>query len=329
MASSFTEPTSHIPSWIKKVIPILVSVSILYYYFHNQDWRELVTAVYSAHLYLAVLTIIIPQLIFWYFDVLIVQRLIVWFHCPFNFKTFFLIRGSIYLLTMVHPILGGGGVILYLWRNIRITWTKLLGIMLFRYGLTLWGMVLLLIPTTIAIHRYELSERVRLNMWLWWGLLLFGFVWLVEAWLCWHYKKCYGLSKILAPNPEKEFWTAFHTATKKQWLLTWVMSIPPIILYLIGIYFLSRAFNVNVPFLEFMVVAPLTMAIAEMPIAFAGFGTTTLAFFSFFAKYGSSEAIAALTLFLPFVRAVFRALVGLSCLRPALQHSGLLSKKSL
>jgi uncharacterized membrane protein YbhN (UPF0104 family) len=325
MVRSFTELTSHIPSWIKKVIPILVSVFILYYYFHDQDWHEIVLAVNGANLNLAVLAIIIPQLIFWYFDVLIVQRLIVWFHGPFDFKTFFLIRGAIYLLTMVHPILGGGGVILYLWRNIRITWTKLLGIMLFRYGLTLWGMVLLLIPATIAIHRYGLSERVGLNMWFWWGLLLFGFVWLIEAWLCWHHKKCFGLSKILAPNPKKEFWTAFHTATKKQWLLIWAMGIPPIILYLSGIYFLSRAFNVNAPFLEYMVVAPLTMAIVEMPIAFAGFGTTTLAFFTFFADYGSSEAIAALTLFLPFVRAVFRALVGLACLRPALQNSGLLS----
>jgi hypothetical protein len=324
MARSITELSSHIPSWVKKVIPILVSVAILYYYFHDQDWRELLIAVTGAHFALAVLAIVIPQLIFWYFDVLIVERLIVWFHGPFCFKTFFWVRGSVYLLTMFHPILGSGGVLIYLWCKIRITWTKLWGIMLFRYGLTLWGMVLVLIPATIAMHQYGLSERIRLNMWIWWGLLLFGFVWLTEAWLCWHHKKCFGLSRIIARNPENEFWTAFHTATKKQWLLTWVMGIPPIILYLIGIYFLSLAFKVNAPFLEYIVVAPLMMAIADIPIAFAGFGTTTLAFFTFFANYGSPEAIAAFTLFLLIVRAVFRAVVGLTCLRPALQDIGTL-----
>jgi hypothetical protein len=319
MTRLITEFTSRIPSWVKKIMPILVSVFILYYYFHDQDWRELVNAATGSHLTLAVLAIVIPQLVFWYFDVLIVERHIVWFYGSFCFKTYFWVRGSIYLLTMIHPILGSGGVLVYLWRRIRIPWTKLWGLMLFRYGLTLWGMILLLIPITVAMHQYGLSERVRLNMWLWWGLLLFGFIWLVEAWLCWHHKKCFGLSRILARNPESEFWTAFHTATKKQWLLTWVMGIPPIILYLIGIYFLCLAFKINIPFLEYMVVAPLTLAIADIPIAFAGFGTTTIAFFTFFTDYGSPEAIAALTLFLPFVRAVFRAVVGLACLRPALK----------
>ena len=71
--------------------------------------------------------------------------------------------------------------------------------------------------------------------------------------------------------------------------------------------------------MEYLVVAPLTLAIADLPITFAGFGTTTLAFFTFFADYGSADAMAAITLFLPFVRAVFRAVVGLVCLRPALQ----------
>jgi hypothetical protein len=103
------------------------------------------------------------------------------------------------------------------------------------------------------------------------------------------------LSRILVPDPEKEFWTSFHTATKKQWLPTWTMGIPPIIVNPVDIYFLSRAFNVHAPFLEHMVVAPLTMAIA------------------------------ALTIVLPFVRTVFRAIVGLTSLRPALQDMSALS----
>lgn len=325
---SITQLTSRIPTWVKKIIPVLVSGFILYYFFHDQDWPELVIAATRANLTMAVLTIVISQLLVWYFNVLIIERHITWFHGPFDFKTFFWVRGSIFLLTMVHPILAGGGILIYLWHKTRITLTKLWGIMLFRYSLTLWGIVLLLIPTTIAVQQYGLSERVRLNMWIWWGVLLFGFVWLIEAWLCWHHKKCFGFSRILARKPESEFWTAFRTATKKQWLLTWAMVLTPVLLYTISIYFLCIAFKINLPFLEYLVVAPLALAIADIPITFAGFGTTTLAFFTFFADYGSSDAMAALTLFLPFVRAVFRAAVGLACLRPSLQDINAFLKKS-
>lgn len=327
MSTSMLKTPARIPVWVKRVIPILVSVLILYYYFHNQDWPKLLAAAQRAHLTLAVLAIGIPQLVFWFFEVLITERHIVWFHGPFQFKTFFWVRGAIYLLTMVSPSVGGGGVLVYLWRKVRITWTKLWGIVLFRFGLTMWGISVLLIPTTLAMHYYGLSEKARTNMWIWWGILIFGLAWMVEAWFYWHHKKRFGLSQVIARNPEREFWTAFRIATRKQWLLTWAMGIPPFILYLIGVYFLSLAFEVKVPFLEFMVFSPLVMAIADIPIAFSGFGTTTMAFVIFFGDYGSAESIAALTLFLPFARATFRALIGLVSLRPALQDINTLLQK--
>ncbi len=107
------------------------------------------------------------------------------------------------------------------------------------------------------------------------------------------------------------------------------MGIPPFILSLTGIYFVALAFEVNIPYLEFMAVYPLMMFIIDLPIAFAGFGTTTLAFIAFFGGYGSAEAIAALTLFLPFARATLRVLIGLVSLRPAIQDINTLLRRPL
>jgi hypothetical protein len=325
MARSAPEPLIRFPAWAKKAIPILVSVLILYYYFHDQDWRRLWAAATRAQLVVAVLAIVIPQLLFWFFDVLITERHMVWFHGPFSLRTFFWVRGAIYILIILNPYIGGGGILLYLQRKARITWRKLWGIMLFRFGLTMWGIGLILIPTTLAMHHYGLAEKARINMGAWWALLVFGFAWMVEAWIFWHHKKRFGLSKVVAPNPESEFWTAFRLATRRRWLLTWVMAMPPFLLFMIGCYFLALAFEVRIPFLEFMVVSPLVMVIADLPIAFAGFGTTTLAWVTFFGDYGSAEDLAALTLFFPFARGICRSLIGLVSLRPALQDLATIS----
>jgi hypothetical protein len=237
MARSTPEPLTRLPAWAKKAIPILVSVLILYYYFHDQDWRSLWAAATQAHLVAAVLAIVIPQLLFWFFDVLITERHMIWFHGPFSLRTFFWVRGAIYILMILNTSLGGGGILLYLQRKARISWRKLWGIVLFRFGLTMWGIGVLLIPITLAMHHYGLAEKARINIGAWWALLIFGLAWLIEAWIFWHHKKRFGLSKMVAPNPESEFWTAFRLATRRRWLLTWVMAMPPFALSMIGWYF--------------------------------------------------------------------------------------------
>jgi hypothetical protein len=318
MIKSSAKPLDRIPTWAKRAIPIGVSVLILFYYFHRQNWGLLWSAVTRANFMLAILAVLFPQLVFWFFEVLVVERHVRWFHGPFPFRTFFWVRGAIYLLFMVNPSLGIGGVLLYLWRKARITWSKLWGMVLFRYGLLLWGLCVLLVPTTIAMHYYGFYKHTRIGIWIWWCLMIFALYWLIEAWLYWHHNRRFGIGTLVVHDQGQEFWTAFRLATRKQWWLTWAMEIPPFLLFLTGIYFLSMAFEVRIPFLRFMVFSPLVVAIADLPIAFAGFGSTTLAFALFFKEYGSAEAIAALSLFLPFARATFRVLIGFVSLRSAL-----------
>jgi hypothetical protein len=328
METSNVESRLRIPSWAKKIIPFLVSAFILFYYFHKQDWQGIFAAASRVNFTIAVLAIMVPQMVLWLFEVLIAHRHIEWFHEPASFKTFFWVRGAIYLLIMLNPSLGLGGFVVYIWRKTGITWSKMLGIVIFRYGLLFWGICVLLIPTALALHRYGLYENSRTVIWVWWGILLFGLIWMIDAWFYWHHKKSIGISSLVVRNPEKDVWTAFRLATKKQWLLTWALEVPSAILYVTGIFFLSRAFNVRVPYLEFMVLSPFVIAIGDMPVAFAGFGSTTLAFFTFFGDYGSAETITALTLFFPFARATIRVLIGLVSLKPAITDVNILLQKS-
>jgi len=268
--------------------------------------------------------------VFWFIETLLVERHMKWFHGPFPFWTFFWVRGSIYILMFVNVALGSGGVLLYTQRRARITWRKLAGIILFRFGLMLWAISVIMVPLTLAMHYYGLTEKARINMYVWWGFLIFGVVYLINGWMTWHHGTHFGISKYVVRDRNSEFWTAFRMASKRQWYLTWAMMLPPFILTIVGMYFLALAFNIHIPFIEFMVVGPLMLIVMDLPIAFGGFGTATMGWTLFFGAYGSEVEIAALTLFLPFARSACRALIGLVSLKPALEEvSSLLQEPAM
>ncbi len=309
-----------IPGWVKRLVPILVSIGILYYYFHDQNLDELLAACGKARLWLAVLAAVTPQLLMWFLYALITERHMVWFHGPFHFWKFFWVRGAIFILQMINNPLAQGGTMLYIQRKSQITWTKLFGIFGFRFQLMLWGLSVLMIPVTLAMYYYGLDEKTRMNMWGWWVFLIFQVQFLAVSWLFWHHNSDFTrLGRLIVRDRQSEFWKAFNMATPRQWFLTWAIIMPQIFVALVSYYFIALAFEVKIPFLECLVVMPLVLFISNLPIAFGGFGTTTLAWITFFGEYGSTENIAALTLFIPTARAVCRAIFGLVSLRPAMK----------
>jgi len=322
------KPKQIIPTWLKRFGPIAISVLILYYYFHNQDWNQLYLAIQNANLPLAISAIFIPQIIYWFFGTLIVERHFRWFHGSFPFWDYFWVKGAIYILIFINPALGGGGQLLYQQRKANISWRKLMGILLFRVGLSYWIICLFMIPMTAVIHRHGLVEKVQINMYVWWGILIFGFVYLINAWMTWHHDTHFGISKLVVRNRETEFWTAFRLSTKKQWFLTVAMILPPFLLMFIGYYFVAIAFDVHVPFVLFIVLVPLMKMMMDLPFFFAGFGGATWAWTIFFGDFGTADSILALTLFLPFARGVCRAIIGLISLKPALNDVASLFRES-
>lgn len=328
MAESTPKDKSPVLGWAKKIVPVVVSLLILYYYFRDQEWDKLIDACRGANLWLAVLAIVIPQVAYWFLDSLMTERTFKWFHGPFPLWTYFWVKGAIYILMFINTALGGGGMLLYQQRKAEITWRKFMGVLLFRLGVGAWGMGIIMVPFTLALYYYDLDEKIKINMYVWWGFLIFGIYWFIEGWLVWHHNMSFGISKLIVRDRDSEFWSCFRIAKKKHWLLLWAMILPPYFMMLVGFYFLTFAFGVEVPFLEFMVVSPIVLAIMDLPIAFAGFGTATVAWTLFFGAYGTVESIAALTLFLPFARAICRSLIGLVSLPMALKEINAITQPS-
>jgi hypothetical protein len=222
---------------------------------------------------------------------------------------------------MINNPLAAGGSILYIRRRTGVSWPRLLGIMTFRYQMTVWGFSLFMIPPTLAVHYFGLDDKVKMNMWGWWGFLIFEAFFILVSWLFWFRNlDPTGLGKLIVRDRESEFWNAFNSAHRSHWLLTLTAIMPQLLIAIAGYYLMARAFDINIPFWECMVVMPVVMIVSNLPIAFGGFGTTTLAWFIFFSGYGSGESIAALSLFIPSVRAVLRSIVGLVSLQPAIRE---------
>ena len=174
VSQSALEKRPRIPGWVRSVAPVLVSIGILYYYFHDENFQDIVDACKKANLWIAIPAMILPQLIEWITGTLLVERHFRWFHGPFSFRDYFWVRGAMYILMFVNPALGGGGLLLYQQRKAQITWRKIMGIVLFRIGLALFGMAVIMIPLTLLIYHYELDEKIQLNLYVWWGFLIFG-----------------------------------------------------------------------------------------------------------------------------------------------------------
>ena len=262
----------------------------------------------------------------WFSTALLTAWTMGWYHGPFPLWRYFWVRGAIFILQMVNNPLATGGSLLYIQRKTGIGWTKLLGIMGFRFQLAVWGFSIFMIPVTLAVHRYGLDDEVKINMGLWWGFLIFQAQFLVFSWIFWFRKlDLTRLGKVIVRDRESDFWVAFNLATRTHWLIIWAVILPQIFLALASYYFLARAFSVNVPFWECIVVMPWVLIVSNLPIAFGGFGTTTFAWVTYFGHYGSAENIAALTLFIPSARAVLRSLIGIISLQPAIRDISTLS----
>ncbi len=210
-------------------------------------------------------------------------------------------------------------------------------------------MAFLLVPLTLAWHYHGLYEVVGkfeldgyvygwLWIYLWWAIHFFGIYWFIEAWFCLHRsRRLIGVTRffflftrlLLGEERANDFWTVARSAEHSHWLGTLAITVPSYIMFLFSPYLLSLAFEVNIPFFEYVVLAISAMFVADLPVSFSGFGTTTMSWMIFFGAHGTPESIAALTLFMPFGRIMTHAFIGLIALKPGLDELRTLSISGL
>jgi hypothetical protein len=316
---------------VKTLSAVVISLAILFFYFKDMEWDKFMEATRNANMGMAFLALLIPQLFFWLFSVFQFERTFKWWHRPFDWKNYTWVRGGLYLVMMVNTGVGGVGNVLYLQQKTQISWMKFIAITFFRNSVQSASVGLVLIPLTIAMHVLGVFESTPLNPWIWWAILIVGQLAFWDGWYFFLKSRAVGLSRYLFTegekdgqlvggfrNKEHEIWEIFREANKAQWVLLMIWAQIPLIVMVIGYWYFALAFNIEIPFVLFAVTILLVAAIQDMPLAFAGFGSTTLAWSLFYADYASPEAIASLTLCMPLLRLIIRAGIGVVSIRPAI-----------
>lgn len=322
-----TKQKTKIPNWLKTIVTIFVSIVILYYYLHHQNWGELRNALKMANVPVALFGVMFPQLILWIFDSLSMQKIVKWYHAPVPYRDIFFIRGASYLLGIVNNSLARGGILLYLMRKADIGARKIMGMQIHWFLVWFWGFNIYLALVTAAAQYLDLGIGQNLNMTAWWIYISVNGYWFIEQWLFWHNNINIGLSKYFI-NKGNEFWSAWALSRPRNWLLIWAMTLPSYINIFVCYYFVALSFGIKAPFINFMVMVPFTLMLSNIPIAFGGYGTTTFAWTLFFSSHAAPAQIAALSIFIPTARLLFRCVIGAVCIPFTIKELGSLNKRS-
>jgi uncharacterized membrane protein YbhN (UPF0104 family) len=299
-----------IPAWLKTGFTLLLSFLILAYFFQGVDWQKLIAASQSANLFMAVLGILLPQLVFWFSSTYLGQRMMVWYHGPFPFWPYFWVKGLTYMLSIISPGVTATADVLYKQKRSQARWSKMMGITVLLWSVGKWGFVLVLIPTLLYFELSPYSKSSNVETWPAWfiilgpGLGIFAFTWIIFVMK----KNIFGLRAFFIKRGG--FWEPFLMSTAKHWFEQWLIFIPSVIATLIGLYYVSLAFNVVIPLPYYIATAAIALFIMTLPIGLAGLGTTTAAWMVFYSAYGEKEAILAMTLFFPLARSLVRVGMG-------------------
>jgi len=303
--------------WAVRLGTLMVSAGLLYYFLRGEDWKNLREAANEAELIPALAAVVIPHLVFWLTDAAFTVRSFQWFHRPVGFRNYLVIKAGAYLLTMVNISISAGMVFYYFTRKTKITVKKQAGLLLWRVLVAVTGYALLFSAFLVAALVLDYRLVAGVNIAAAAPLLVLSLLFLADFFIHKRTGRSLAAKKITAAG---EFFSSFRESTLSHWVKGWGYTAPALVVDFLGMYVVAWAFDVHVPFVYFMTWIPLVAVLSALPIAFGGLGTTTAAWMVFFSAYADPTNIAAATIFLPGVRVIARALMGLVFLPAAMQE---------
>lgn len=225
---------------------------------------------------------------------------------PLSYKESLDIRGVTYLLMIINPFLGIGGIAYYLKKDIGIPLIRASSIMIF-YSYSEM-MSLLFIVTFGSIIIFNQSEMFSYIFYLCGGLfLLYNFLL-----ICCRLLPSKGIIKKIK---DVQVWKTFFEARPVAFILVPFWRGLYFITFIIFFYLGLKAFYIDIPFLHLVVYVPFIFGIGGLPITPFGLGTIQAAMIFFFKEYSTEANIMAFSVSYSTFLLVFRAPIGMYYLR--------------
>jgi len=305
-------------SFKKTLATLVVSFLILAYYFYDQNWSDILKAAEHANISLALGSFFFLVIGQWLIEVYFRGMHFTWFHGPFPWKDYFWMRGALHLVLLINGPLSGGARMLYLVKKTGITWTLYFGLAVFRLILLSGVVASIMLLATFSMLKEGLFEQSGIPEGYWFAFIIWNMFVFVDFYLAFFHKKYFGISRLFMNKVNHEFFKAFRNATHLQWLWTLIVGALPFVLLILCYWLMAYAFGIHIPLWYFAISLFFVLLLTNLPLSFGGFGTTTMAWMLFYGDYAEESLILSFTLFLPLARILVCGVVGLLCLKPAL-----------
>lgn len=312
------QSTNQLIDFKKTILALIVSVLILAYYFYDQNWSAIFAATQHANIPLATAVFFFMVIAQWLIEVYLRGKHFTWFYGPFPWKDYFWMRGALFLVVIINGPLSGAARVLYLVKKTGISWTLYFGLGLFRLVLLGGIIAILMLLVTYPMLQENLFKESNISLFYWSLFIAWNLFVLLDVYLAFFHKKYIGFSRLIKNKVDHEFFKGFKQATHFQWLWTLCVGALPFLVLIICFWLMADAFGIHIPFWYFSISIVFVLILSNLPLTFGGFGTTTMAWLLFYKDFADESLLLSFTLFLPLARMVVYGVLGLVCLKPAL-----------
>lgn len=296
-----------IKALLKKLGSWVAAFLILGYLFWRIDFKT-----FSASIQLADLKIYLPLIatfVFLWFVIESQNIMIVCRHLghTLKFRKSLDIRGVTYLLMIINPFLGLGGIAYYLKKEIDIPLSRALSVMMFYSYTEMMSLLYFVAVGSLFLPTPPFFFFISLDYWSLGSILLYvALIYFPRRFPTkWLFKKA-------ANSPLMS--TFFEAKTKSFFILPLWRGLY-FIAFIVFFYFGLHTFSIHVPLLKLFVYVPLIFWIGCWPITPFGLGTIQASMIFFFKEYSTEANILAFSISYSTLLLLFRVPIGLYYLR--------------
>lgn len=310
----------------RRVLPVLLTVGILYYVLSRIPYERLLTALSEAD-YVLFLAFMIPNtLLYVLWDTLVLATAVRWFHGPVRYRDFLPVRAASYIVAIVNTNVGRGALAMFVGRLLNRPFLQIGSTVIF---LVLTEYTHLVAWATIGILVFG-SELTQPLLWVPPTVAGFWLLFFAYARAGRSYKDddaasgatsgaLSGLSRKARSSNFGRRLTApwrgallrtFRLAPPRRYVQTVLLRSPLFFVSCCLHYFAAPAFGITIPFGYMLTFLPVVFMVAALPITVARVGTTQAAWLLLFGGIVPPDRLLAFSLATGLTFALTRALVG-------------------
>jgi hypothetical protein len=309
-----------------RLLPWLLTVAIFAYLLQRVPLREVLAALQRVPL-VSYLALMVPySLAYCSIDAYVLYRVVNWFHTPVPYRRILPVRAAAYILALLNPGLGQGGVAFALNRREGIPLLDITGSLLF---LTMMEFAQLALYAAMGIFGFQPQLRAAFAP-IYAVLVLLGgggilcvrrgidpLTLLLSWWRRW--RRTETAAEEGTTSYRLGLLQTLRMAQPRHYLLTWLFKAPNFLLAVLVHYLALRFFEVEAPLVALLGFLPIVFLVASLPVTVAHLGTTQAAWLYFFMPYGEAPNILAYSLVAHVTFMVLNGVIGVCFLGAALQ----------